>query len=136
MGMFGRFPRNVTFGDVKDGLSNTIMAGETLPGQNSENGLFCPMMPVTSTEIPLNMFISNCNDDFTMTPPAVRSNYQSSSGYKSLHPGGANVVMGDGGVRFFPPRWIICSITRWALATAAAATPATTMKCYRPPKQL
>ncbi len=49
VGMFGRYPRGIRFAEVTDGLSNTIMAGETLPGHYMWNGISCPNFPVVST---------------------------------------------------------------------------------------
>lgn len=91
VGMFGRHPRGFSFEQVTDGLSNTLMAGETLPGDCVFNCVFCVNFPVTSTSIPLNTFVSD---------QGIHAIYYKTSGYKSLHPGGANVVMGDGSVHF------------------------------------
>jgi len=100
VGMFGRFIRAFSSADVKDGLSNTIMAGETLPGDCQWNGVFCPNFPVASTTIPINTFISDGGQPGTLDPKSGFS-WSKTSGYKSLHPAGCNFVLGDGSVHFF-----------------------------------
>ncbi|HEY2761737.1 MAG TPA: DUF1559 domain-containing protein, partial [Pirellulales bacterium] len=80
---------------IPDGLSNTFVAGETLPGHNIWNCSFCDNFPVSSTHIPLNTMeecpSANC---------AAGTNYWRTSGFKSLHPGGAHLAMCDGSVHF------------------------------------
>jgi prepilin-type N-terminal cleavage/methylation domain-containing protein len=93
-GMFGRYPGRIRFEDVRDGLSRTFMAGETLPGHSIHNVAFGGNFPMCGTEIPLN----------TMEGKGTRTHsdnlHYRVQGFKSLHPGGANFVLGDGGVHF------------------------------------
>ncbi len=91
VGMFCRCPKGVAFGDVRDGLSNTFMNGETLPAHCGWNGAYMPNFTVAPTTIPLNTMISD-NGAHTL--------WWSSSGFKSFHPGGAHIVMGDASVHF------------------------------------
>ncbi len=100
VGMFGRYPVPFSAAQCKDGLSNTIMAGETLPGDYIWNGVFCPNFPVTGTEIPMNTFINDGGLHGTWNPNGGVI-WGKSSGYKSLHPGGCNFLLGDGSVHFF-----------------------------------
>ena len=69
------------------------MAGETLPGDYIWNGAYCTNFPVAGTSIPLNTFFSDGGSGL---------NWYKAGGYKSLHPGGANFLMGDGSAQFFP----------------------------------
>jgi prepilin-type N-terminal cleavage/methylation domain-containing protein len=91
VGMFGRYPKPFGFKTVTDGLSNTFMAGETLPGHYMWNGIYMPNFPVAGTTIPLNTMIKD---------NGVHTDWWRDSGYKSMHPGGANMMMGDASVRF------------------------------------
>lgn len=91
VGMFCRCPKGISFSDVSDGLSNTFMCGETLPAHCGWNGAFNPNFTVAPTTIPLNTLISD-NGAHTL--------WWSSSGFKSLHPGGAFLSMGDASVHF------------------------------------
>jgi prepilin-type N-terminal cleavage/methylation domain-containing protein len=88
-GMFGRTTHAVGFNEVTDGLSATFMAGETLPKDCTFMGVFSQNFPLSGTIIPLNTFES-----------AVDTNWWRTCGYKSKHPGGANMIMGDASVRF------------------------------------
>jgi prepilin-type processing-associated H-X9-DG protein len=94
-GMFGRSCYSVSFHEVTDGLSNTLMVGETLPGHTPYNCAYCTNLSVVSTHVPLNLMKSWW--DFGPTDP---TGYIYSYGFKSLHPGGLNFALGDGSVRF------------------------------------
>lgn len=90
-GMFGRWRRSVSFGEVRDGLSNTLLVGETISNQCSFNGAFVNNFSVSSTSIAINILKSDNGDVHT---PALTK----SCGFKSLHPGGAMFVLADGSV--------------------------------------
>jgi prepilin-type N-terminal cleavage/methylation domain-containing protein/prepilin-type processing-associated H-X9-DG protein len=84
---------------ITDGLSKTIFFGEVRPAcsehvrngwlsSNDGNG-YC------TTLIPLNY--DSCNDD--APDPCHRScNWNTEVGFKSVHPGGVNMLFGDGSV--------------------------------------
>ena len=78
---------------VTDGLSNTVMAGETIASHYAWNGAFCPNFPVAGMTIPFN----HKESDAGVAP----QNWWRTSGYKSYHPNGGNMMMGDGSVKFF-----------------------------------
>jgi prepilin-type N-terminal cleavage/methylation domain-containing protein len=91
VGMFGRFPKGFKFSQVTDGLSSTIMLGESLPDQCVYNTAFAPNFPIAGTTIPLNTL----NQSTLVYGEHVRA-----CGYKSRHPGGAHLAMGDASVHF------------------------------------
>jgi prepilin-type N-terminal cleavage/methylation domain-containing protein len=97
VGMFMRYRQAVNFGEVRDGLSNTIMLGETLPGQCTFISAFAVNFNVSPTSIPLNTFES----DGPGGQHAPGTSWWTTSGFKSKHPGSANFCIGDGSVRSF-----------------------------------
>jgi prepilin-type N-terminal cleavage/methylation domain-containing protein/prepilin-type processing-associated H-X9-DG protein len=101
-GPFVRRPVSIKLAQITDGLSNTIFFGEvrrecarvvqqgwarTLNGSGSG-----------TTAIPLNW--DSCHEDRRDNRCFYPNNWASEFGFKSRHPGGVNVVMGDGAVQF------------------------------------
>ncbi len=91
VGMFGRHKRSVNFANVTDGLSNTLMNGETIPGHCSFMCAHCTNFNVAPTTIPINTMESD---------NGAGANWYRVCGFKSLHPGGAQFALGDASVRF------------------------------------
>jgi prepilin-type N-terminal cleavage/methylation domain-containing protein len=101
-GMFYRYFKGVRFSEVTDGLSNTLMCGESLPEQTIHLAAFGRNLSLCVTNIPLNVMA---------TPAQMPQNGLSDStlhsinpanlltGFKSRHPGGVQFVLGDGAVR-------------------------------------
>jgi prepilin-type N-terminal cleavage/methylation domain-containing protein/prepilin-type processing-associated H-X9-DG protein len=92
VGMFARYKNCVSFNMVTDGLSNTMMLGETLPRECPFVSAFSPNFNVSPTNIPINSPVAS-------TPGAFPIYYRD-CGFKSRHPGGANFAMGDGSITF------------------------------------
>ena len=67
----------IGFSDVTDGLSNTLMAGETIPSQCTFNGAYNQNFPVAGTTIPLN------TDQ--LTEQGVNNLWYIGCGFKSRH---------------------------------------------------
>jgi prepilin-type processing-associated H-X9-DG protein len=90
----GPFNRGVTkhkFATMTDGLSNTIFAGDRRAQECNWGGAFDWNFTVAFSGQRPNSKTRN------KTTP---SDYRRNCGYSSFHPGGVNVVLGDGSVRF------------------------------------
>ena len=91
--------------EISDGLSSTIMIGETLPAcsdHNRDHGWSTPNSVWFATNAPINY--PTCPGDaakFPSDPPQCHdpNNWTLSMGYKSKHKGGAHFLMSDGAVR-------------------------------------
>ena len=101
VGMICRSPNGVKFREVTDGLSNTYLIGETLPTHNIYNCLFCINIPVSSTQIPLNT-MDRDEDLPSIYNTTAGGIYWRTNGFKSMHPGGAQLAKSDGSVDFVP----------------------------------
>ncbi len=80
---------------IEDGVSNTFLVGETLPGHCVYNCVFCDNFPLSSTQIEVNTMADDGKD-----PVLGSKMYWETSGFKSLHPGGVHMAMADGSARF------------------------------------
>jgi prepilin-type N-terminal cleavage/methylation domain-containing protein len=103
VGMFARSTNAVAFRKVTDGLSKTIMVGEVLPYTSTHLCVFCFNMTVSSTHIPFNLSpdLPGNFDPRATQADADGANYgQRETGFRSMHPGGAHLCMGDGSVTF------------------------------------
>ncbi len=93
VGLICRSSIGVELKKATDGLSSTILAGETLPYHNFFNSVYTENFVVSSTLTPLNTFFIGDRETRART-------YEIDSGFKSQHPGGAQLVFGDGNASF------------------------------------
>ncbi len=88
------------FADCTDGLSNTTFFGESRLQCNRTMGFgwTWPGLPAGSTLVPINY--DTCSTDTTGSACKQWHNVSTAWGFKSLHPGGAMFVFGDGSTHF------------------------------------
>ncbi len=88
-GMFWRAQMVVPIAAVLDGTSNTLLTGEAMPDRCNWNAWSESNSSVATVSIPMNQKVNN-----------NRANPSYCYGFRSQHPGGMNVGMADGSVRF------------------------------------
>ncbi|MFO0954366.1 MAG: DUF1559 domain-containing protein [Isosphaeraceae bacterium] len=87
----------VTIPSILDGLSNTFAIGEVASVTRSQSAVWYTNTGATNgTCLPMNWTLQICLRDPTY---AVKNSW-SGRGFSSFHPGGANLGMADGSVRF------------------------------------
>jgi prepilin-type N-terminal cleavage/methylation domain-containing protein/prepilin-type processing-associated H-X9-DG protein len=105
--VFNRLGAPITRSGIIDGLSNTIMIGESLPGQHdhlAQNDwrTFNGGNAHCTTIIPIN-YRSDYHDpsgNRCVNPDRNYQNWSVSWGFKSRHTAGTNFLFGDGSVHF------------------------------------
>lgn len=105
-------PPTVRFADIRDGLSNTALLSESVQGKGGDlRGLiwwhggchFETYLPPNSPQADQVESASVCVATNTQNPPCMAATagpYGGTMAARSRHPGGVNVAMCDGAVRF------------------------------------
>jgi prepilin-type N-terminal cleavage/methylation domain-containing protein/prepilin-type processing-associated H-X9-DG protein len=106
-GMFSRFSYAVQMAEVRDGTSNTLLLGESLPSTNAHmrKGWYTNYgSQLSTTIIPINYPISETDTSWCGSagagPDHSMFNNNICWGFRSRHPGGANFTFVDGSVHF------------------------------------
>jgi prepilin-type N-terminal cleavage/methylation domain-containing protein/prepilin-type processing-associated H-X9-DG protein len=102
-GMFAGGQIAYTFAECKDGLSSTLLLGETLTKCHPHRAYVNSLMNVATTNLPPNSILpefGRCGGPFGSN--ASEENYCQvrAAGFNSQHPGGVNVALADGSVQF------------------------------------
>ncbi len=101
-GLFSRFFWAANLAEIIDGTSNTIAMGEIRPmcGDHHEQGWFHGNSLWTATTAPINFPTCRGEQQYQANSCYAHNNWQTSQGFKSRHPGGAQFVFADGTVHF------------------------------------